>query len=207
MLKMRKKVIKRMCFDAIFAALSIVLYVFGPKFPLPFLFPGFLDVQFSMLPILIATFMLGSFDGLVVVFVRFIVKLLFGSSTMGVGETSDLILSVVVVLIISLVKYLLNKKDNYSDKKKGVLKYITLIGSWLIGSLLSNSFCIPMYCFLWGKENVMNLIMIFPFVNESNWLIYYFGLAVIPFNLMLSSLVGAITLLVDKHLLHFYNRI
>ena len=59
---MRKKVIKRMCVDALFASLALILYVFGPKFPLPFIFPGFLDIQFSMLPILIIAFMLGPYD-------------------------------------------------------------------------------------------------------------------------------------------------
>lgn len=203
---MRKNIIKRMCFDAIFAALSIILYVIGPKFPIPFLFPSFLDVQFSMLPVLIATFMLGPIDGLIVILTRFVIKLAFGSSTMGVGETSDLILSTVVVLVIWLVNHILNYKD-YSDRKKWVIRLTSIIGSWLIGSLLSNSFCIPMYCLLWGEENVMNLIMVFPFVNESNWLLYYFTLAVIPFNLMLSTVVGLVTLFVNDHLLSFYNRI
>ena len=38
-----------------------------------------------------------------------------------------------------------------------------------------------------GKETVYNMVAIFPWVNESNWLLYYFTLAVIPFNLLLSS--------------------
>lgn len=205
---MKRTMIKRMCFDAIFSALSIVLYVFGPKFPLPFMFPGFLDVQFSMLPILIATFMLGPIDGLCVVFVRFIIKLLFGSSTMGVGETSDLLLSIIVVICSALVnKFILNKEE-ITKNKRFVFRLITIIFSWLIGSLVSNSFCIPMYCLMWGEENVMGLVtIVYPFANASNWVMFYFLLAVIPFNLMLSSLVGVVTLLVDKHLLGFYNHI
>ena len=150
--------------------------------------------------------MLGPIDGLIVILTRFVIKLAFGSTTMAVGEISDLILSTVVVLIIFLVNNILKHKD-YSNRKKWVIRLASIITSWLIGSLLSNSFCIPMYCFLWGKENVMNLIMVFPFVNESNWLLYYFTLAVIPFNLMLSTVVGLVTLFVNDHLLSFYNRI
>lgn len=205
---MRKKVIKRMCFDAVFASLSLILYVFGPKFPLPFLFPGFLDIQFSMLPILIVTFMLGPVDGLIVIVVRFFVKVFaFSSFTSPYGEMSDVIYSVVVILSVSLVQYLLNKKENVSGKRRFGTLLGTIIGSWIIGALLSNAFIIPIYCLIMGKEAVYGMIAIFPFVNESNWLLYYFSLAVIPFNLILSSIVGILTLSVDKHLLKFYNRI
>ena len=205
---MRKKVIKRMCFDAIFASISLILYVFGPKFPLPFIFPGFLDVQFSMLPILIVTFMLGPVDGLIVILVRFFVKLFaFSSFTSPYGEISDLIYSIVVVLVVSLVYSKLKKREEVSSKRRFVTLLLTIIASWTVGALLSNSFSIPIYCLIMGKETVYNMVAIFPFVNESNWILYYFTLAVIPFNIMLSSVVGTLTLLVDKHLLNFYNRI
>ncbi|MBE6142805.1 MAG: ECF transporter S component [Erysipelotrichaceae bacterium] len=205
---MRKKVIKRMCFDAIFASISLILYVFGPKFPLPFIFPGFLDIQFSMLPILIITFMLGPIDGLIVILVRFFVKVFaFSSFTSPYGEISDLIYSIVVVLVVSLVYSKLKKQENVSSKRRFVTLLISIVGSWVVGGLLSNSFSIPIYCLIMGKETVYNMVAIFPFVNESNWVLYYFTLAVIPFNLLLSSIVGVLTLLVDKHLLNFYNRI
>ena len=205
---MRKKVIKRMCFDAIFASISLILYVFGPKFPFPFIFPGFLDIQFSMLPILIITFMLGPIDGLIVILVRFFVKVFaFSSFTSPYGEISDLIYSIVVVLVVSLVYSKLKKQENVSSKRRFVTLLISIVGSWIVGGLLSNSFSIPIYCLIMGKETVYNMVAIFPFVNESNWVLYYFTLAVIPFNLLLSSIVGVLTLLVDKHLLNFYNRI
>ena len=205
---MRKKVIKRMCFDAIFASISLILYVFGPKFPLPFIFPGFLDIQFSMLPILIVTFMLGPVDGLIVILVRFFVKVFaFSSFTSPYGEISDLIYSIVVVLVVSLVYAKLKKKENVSSKRRFVTLFVTIVSSWIVGSLLSNAFSIPIYCLLMGEETVYNMVAIFPFVNKSNWVLYYFTLAVIPFNLLLSSIVGVLTLLVDKHLLNFYNRI
>ena len=205
---MRKKVIKRMCFDAIFASISLILFVFGPKFPLPFIFPGFLDIQFSMLPILIITFMLGPIDGLIVILVRFFVKVFaFSSFTSPYGEISDLIYSIVVVLVVSLVYSKLKKQENVSSKRRFVTLLISIVGSWIVGGLLSNSFSIPIYCLIMGKETVYNMVAIFPFVNESNWVLYYFTLAVIPFNLLLSSIVGVLTLLVDKHLLNFYNRI
>ena len=205
---MRKKVIKRMCVDALFASLSLILYVFGPKFPLPFIFPGFLDIQFSMLPILIIAFMLGPYDALVVIFVRFMAKVFaFSSFTSPYGEMSDLIYSIIVIAAVCIVNSKIKKNENISSKKRFVSLLITIVCSWIVGGLLSNSFSIPIYCLIMGKETVYNMVAIFPFVNESNWILYYFTLAVIPFNLLLSSIVGVMTLLVDKHLIKFYNRI
>ncbi len=205
---MRKKVIKRMCVDALFASLSLILYVFGPKFPLPFIFPGFLDIQFSMLPILIITFMLGPYDALIVIFVRFMVKVFaFSSFTTPYGEMSDLIYSIVVILVVAFVDFKLKKVENLTPKRRFVTLLLSIIASWVIGGLLSNSFSIPIYCLIMGKETVYNMVAIFPFVNESNWILYYFTLAVIPFNLLLSSIVGIMTLLVDRHLIKFYERI
>ena len=161
-----------------------------------------------MLPILIITFMLGPIDGLIVILVRFFVKVFaFSSFTSPYGEISDLIYSIVVVLVVSLVYSKLKKQENVSSKRRFVTLLISIVGSWIVGGLLSNSFSIPIYCLIMGKETVYNMVAIFPFVNESNWVLYYFTLAVIPFNLLLSSIVGVLTLLVDRHLLNFYNRI
>ena len=60
---MKKNAIKRISFVAIFAAISIILYCYV-KFPLP-IFPSFLDINFSMIPILICAFMLGPWDACV----------------------------------------------------------------------------------------------------------------------------------------------
>ena len=57
-----KKTIDYMTKIAILAALSSILY-FIPKFPLPFLFPSFLEIQFSNLPAILGGFILGPFAG------------------------------------------------------------------------------------------------------------------------------------------------
>ena len=206
---MRKNIVKRMCLNAIATALAVVLYAIGPKFPIPFLFPAFLDIQFSMLPILIITFMLGPIDGLIVTFARFGIKLLFGTTTFYVGEISDLILTCFVILGCFLINKILSKKEDLPTRAKTGFRYLTIIVSWVIGSLVSNAFSIPLYCII-GKFDIVGLlekVPILSFVTENNWILVYFLLSVIPFNLLLSSVVGGVTLSVDRHLLRFYNRI
>jgi hypothetical protein len=46
-----------------------------------------------------------------------------------------------------------------------------------------------------------------PEITQNNFIFYYVILAVIPFNLMLSSLVVAITALVHKRLKVIYDKI
>ena len=89
--------IKRIAFVAIFAAISSLLYCYV-KFPLP-IFPSFLDVNFSMIPIIIAAFMLGPIDGVIIVLIRFLMKLiLVGTGTQYVGEIADLVLGLVTTV-------------------------------------------------------------------------------------------------------------
>ena len=90
-----QKLIKRMVMISILTALSLVLYILGPKFSLPF-FPAFLEINFSMLPIFIGLFMLGPVDAIIIVLLRFLIKLPF-THTVYVGEITDLLLGSIVV--------------------------------------------------------------------------------------------------------------
>ena len=58
---------------AMYTALSFVLYAFV-KFPLPFAFPGFLDIQISELPALIAGFSMGPVSGCLVIVLKCLLK-------------------------------------------------------------------------------------------------------------------------------------
>ncbi len=69
---------------AILTAVSYILYLFV-KFPLPFLFPAFLDIQISEMPALLGGFALGPVQGAIIVIVKCLLKLPF-SSTACVGE-------------------------------------------------------------------------------------------------------------------------
>ena len=88
------KLINKITKIGIFTALSIVLY--NIKFPLPF-FPPFLEVNFSMLPIILVSLMFGPVEGALVVLIRFLIKLPF-THTVIVGETADLIIGLLTVV-------------------------------------------------------------------------------------------------------------
>lgn len=210
---MKKNTVKRISFIAIFASISTLLYCYV-KFPLP-IFPSFLDMNFSMIPILICAFMLGPWDACVCVILRCLLKWILppGTGTGYVGEVADVLNGLAVVIPAGL----LYQKSN--GKHKTFLAFMISILSWLIMSIIANIFInIPWYTQLFFKGDMTPLIGMsntaFKLISfgkieatEQTFMICYIFLAVIPFNLLLSSIVVLCTALIHKRLKVLYDRI
>lgn len=218
---MKNFTIKRMVCIATFAALSFVLYL-GPKFSLPF-FPSFLEINFSMLPILICAFMLGPIDAVICVLVRFAVKLPF-SSTGFIGETADLIIGFITAFSAGMMYH-------YGPKKhKALFSFLVAIAAWILAGLGSNAwFNIPMYSryytgytfssgykvedgYMFIVNACKDAIKMITFgkvdnVDANNFMMYYLLFAVLPFNLLIALVVTGITALVHKRLRVLYDMI
>ncbi|MBE6137550.1 MAG: ECF transporter S component [Erysipelotrichaceae bacterium] len=207
----KRNAIKRIAFVAAFGAISGILYCFV-KFNLP-IFPSFLDVNFSMIPIIICAFMLGPWDACVCVLLRFIVKLIPGSSTAFVGEVADIILGLTTAIACGCIyKY-------YNGKGKSLLSFGAVVAVWVVVSILINIFInIPFYINFFFDGNKAPLIgmcdsafKLISFGNVSvtadNFMVCYVFLAVIPFNLMLSLIVVLITIPIHNRLKALYDMI
>ena len=200
----RKKLIDFTAKIAIFSALSFILYIF-PKFPLPFIFPEFLDIQFSNLPALLGGFVLGPLGGVLIVVIRCVLKLIIvTSSTAGVGELADLLLGICVVLPSSLIYKF------YRNKKGGYIALIVSVLLWVVSSVFINIYInVPMYLKLYCGGNVEKFISycaIIKGINAENFLKYYTLYAVIPFNLLLSTMVAIITAIAYKRISNIFKR-
>ena len=184
-----KKTIDYMTKIAILAALSSILY-FIPKFPLPFLFPSFLEIQFSNLPAILGGFILGPFAGGLIVAIRTLIKLPF-SSTACVGELADFLIGIATVLTSSIIY----KKIK---TKKG-------------GAITNYAFLIDFYAKFYADAGGMAMIIevckkVLPSINENNFMrLYLFG-AVLPFNLLLSILVSIVTFMVYKRISDLFKK-
>lgn len=209
---MKKNTIKRISFDAVFATISALLYCYV-KFPLP-IFPSFLDVNFSMIPILICAFMLGPWDACVCVIIRCLMKWLFvGTGTGYVGEVADILNGLAAVIPAGLIYQKLNTKN------KTLFAFMAVIASWLVMSIVSNIFInVPWFTYYMFKGDITPLVgasnsafqlISFGRIEATNetFMLWYVLLAVIPFNLLLSSLVVFVTAIVHKHLKVLYDKI
>ena len=123
--------IRRMTMTAMLAAISFVLQFL--EFNVPFV-PSFIKMDFSDLPALIGAFSLGPVSGLAIALVKNLLHL-FVTSSGGVGELSNFILSALFVVPAGII---------YKEKKT---RTRALWGS-LLGAVLSAAISIPCNYFI-----------------------------------------------------------
>lgn len=187
---------------AIFGAIAALLYcVPFLKFPVPF-FPSFLEFHFDEIPVFIAGFAYGPMSAIGVILVKTIIKLPF-STTLGVGELSDVIFSLAFVIPSSIIyKY----KRNFKGALLGIL--VGLVFQLLV-SLLGNIYVmVPFYMFMFNmtSEQLLAICRIAnPNINDVTWT--YGLLAVLPFNAIKDAAVIAVTMLVYKSTHRLIDRI
>ena len=202
---MKRKSIMKITETGILSAISTIMYLPMFSFPLPFLFPGFLELQFSNLPAIIAGFASGPVAGCLVIIIKTIMKLFIsGTSTSYVGELADIIIGIVVVLTTSLIY----KKIK---TKKGAILSLS-IGSlvWIVSAILANwKILVPFYIefFMGGNVDVfISACSVIPGINESNYMIMYLIFGTLFFNMLISIITSIITFFVYKRVSMLFDR-
>jgi len=198
---MRNNRVLQMVIIANLSALSLLFY-FILKFPLPFIFPSFLDIQFSNLPAIIGGFILGPIGGASIIVIRTLIKLPF-STTAGAGEMIDLLIGMSTVLTSSIIY------RKMKTKKGAIIASISGMFVWTFVALLANylfviDFYIAFY-FNGSVDSLVGMLSVIPGVNSENYMEKYLLYAALPFNILLSGLVYGITFLVYKRISHFID--
>ncbi|MCF7926281.1 MAG: ECF transporter S component [Candidatus Izimaplasma sp.] len=193
---MKKNRVLQLAVIANLTALSVLFY-FILKFPLPFIFPSFLDIQFSNLPAILGGFALGPIAGSTIVIARTLIKLPF-SSTAFVGEFIDLIIGLSTVLVSSII-YLKNR-----TRKGAIIAMIAGIFTWVFVAVLTNYlFVLDFYIEFYFNGEVAPLVgmmSVIPGITVDNYMEKFILYAAIPFNLLLATLVYGITFIIYKRI-------
>lgn len=179
---------------AILTAISFILYAFA-KFPLPFMFPGFLEIQISELPALLAGFSMGPVSACIVIVLKCLFKLAM-SHTGNVGELTDILLGISSVLPASVI-YQLHK-----DKKHALIGLAVGTAILTALSLVVNRFIsIPFYAKLYGFDAVVGMVSsLYENVTVDNFYTYYLLIGVLPFNILRCIIVSGLTFVLYKRL-------
>ena len=179
---------------AILTAISFILYAFA-KFPLPFMFPGFLEIQISELPALLAGFSMGPVSACIVIVLKCLFKLAM-SHTGNVGELTDILLGISFVLPASVI-YQLHK-----DKKHALIGLAVGSAILTVLSLVVNRFIsIPFYAKLYGFDAVVGMVSsLYENVTVDNFYTYYLLIGVLPFNISSCLIVSGLTFVLYKRL-------
>ena len=193
---LRSNKIRNMAYISIFSGISVMLYMFL-KFKLPF-FPPWLEVNLSMLPIFLIIYLLGYKEALVVVVIRFLFKIT-STETAFIGETADIIIGLSTVLASGLY-FSKTEKNN----KNLLISLVVGIIAWTIAGSLTNTFMlIPWYLTTYNLslDNLASSLQyLYSGINGKNFMLYYNLFGVIPFNIMLGSIVSIITYIVAKRI-------
>lgn len=191
---MKNNIVRKISIIGVMGAISALLYIVI-KFPMPFLFPSFLDIQFSEIPAIIISFIYGPFEGIVTLLIRLLIKLPF-SKTSFVGELADLLISISLIIPSSLIY-----KKNKTKKQAVLALCIGIIVSTIISLIVNQYILIPAYLFLFFDNDMKPLITMckaIKGINENNFMTYYLLFGILPFNLFRYIIVFLVTFLVYK---------
>lgn len=164
------------------------------QFPIPTLFPFFLELDISELPALLGGFTLGPIAGSIIVLLKNLLLLAVrGSKTSYVGELSNFIVGAAFVVPASIL-YINNK-----CKRGAIYSLIAGILGMTIVACISNYYLIiPLFSKTLGFESVMEMAARSnkAIVDMKTYILY----AVVPFNILKSMVVSIFTLLIYKRL-------
>jgi len=186
---------------AIFGAIASILYVVDVfQIHLPFL-PGFLALHFDEIPAFIAGFAYGPWAGFAVILIKTIIKIPF-TSTLVVGELSDLIFSTVFVVPAAMIY---QRKRNLKGVAIGFS--VSVVLQLIVSAVLNVYAMLPFYIYVMGfsQEGLLYVCQLAnPAITDLGWT--YAALAVVPLNLIKDAAVIFVTFIVYRSihkLLHF----
>lgn len=133
MITKEKLLLRRISVVALMSALGFVLMLL--EFPLPFIIPEFVKLDFSEVPVLLAAYMFGPIEGVLVCLIKNLLKALFLSTSGGIGELCNFLLGCTLALPAGIA---------FKRMKSG---RSMLIGG-MLGSVIMAVLCLPVNYFI-----------------------------------------------------------
>lgn len=184
---------RRVAIVGMFSAISAVLMLF--EMPLWFA-PGFYELDFSEIPVMICAFSMGPVAGVTTELCKVLLKLIMkGTSTAFVGDFANFVVGCTMVLPASILYY-------YKKSKSMALSGLVLgtLVMTIFGSALNAFYLLPKFSQLFQMP-LDAIIGMGTAVNSrinSVWTLVLF--AVVPFNILKGTLVSLITMVLYKHI-------
>lgn len=178
-----------------FSAIAAILMLF--EFPLPFA-PAFYELDFSELPVLVGTFAFGPVAGVMMEFVKILLKLLFkGTSTAFVGDLANFAVGCSFILPASVV-YSFRK-----NKKNAVIACV--VGTLCItvfGTAFNAVYLLPAFSKLYGipLDSLLAMGMEANGLVREGSIVSFVVACVAPMNLIKGASVSLVTMMIYKPL-------
>jgi riboflavin transporter len=183
---------QKLTLTGIFSALAAVLmYV---EIPL-FFAPEFYKLDFSEIPVLIASFMMGPVAGVVTEFLKILIKIIIKpTSTAFVGEFANFVVGCAFVIPTSIIYWRRKTRKNALIGMSIGTVVMTLVGCFTNAFIL-----LPAFAYLYGGMPVEQLIAAGTKVNPAiNNMFTFILLAVTPLNILKGVLVSVLVFIIYK---------
>lgn len=186
---------RKLAMIGMFSAIAMVLHLFD--FPL-FFAPGFYKLDFSELPILVGTFAFGPVAGVMMEFIKIVLKLFVkGTSTAFVGDLANFVVGCSFILPASAV-YAFRK-----SKKSAIIACVTgTLILTIFGTAFNAIYLLPAFSKLYGMplEDILAMgAAVNPMVAGDS-ILNFVAACVAPLNLIKGFSVSLLTLLIYKPL-------
>ena len=186
---------RKIAMIGMFSAVAMLLHLFD--FALPFA-PSFYKLDFSELPILVGTFAFGPAAGVMMEFIKILLKLFIkGTSTAFVGDLANFVIGCSFILPASVI-YAFRK-----NKKNAIIACITgTLVMTIFGTAFNAVYLLPAFSKLYGLplENLLAMgTAVNPLAQEGN-IVSFVAACVAPLNLINGTSVSIVTLLIYKPL-------
>ena len=184
--------VRNLAVTGMLSAVGCVLMMLD--FPLPMLIPGFVKMDFSELPALLASFSIGPVAGIAVCLLKNILAAIFHGSTLGIGEVCNFLMGAVFSGVAGLI-YQHNK-----TRKTAVIGALVGAAAMAIASVPINFFfSYPVYAVAFGgMEAIIGAYQaINPNVGSLLGCLIVFNM---PFTLVKGLLTAVLAFLVYKPL-------
>lgn len=177
--------VHKLTIAAALSALAAVLMLF--EIPLVFVAPDFYKLDFSEVPVLIGTFVLGPVYGVVIEFIKVALNFaLNGTITGGIGELANFLVGCALVLPAGFI---------YRHKKSRVSAALGMAAGTVVmavfGVALNALLLIPAYSKLMPLEAIISAGHAIVPAIRGVWTFAVYCVA--PFNLLKGVIVGAVT--------------
>ena len=186
---------RKLAMIGMFSAIAMILHVLD--FPI-FFAPGFYKMDFSELPVLVGSFAFGPVAGVMMEFVKILLKLCIkGTSTAFIGDLANFVVGCSLIIPASTV---------YSFKKTKKSAIIVCIVGTLVMTVFGTAFnavyLLPAFSKFYGMPLDAILAMgaeVNPLAKEGS-IVSFVVACVAPMNLIKGTLVSVVTLLIYKPL-------
>lgn len=177
---------------AMLTAVAVVLQYIEVSIPIV---PSFLKLDFSDIPELIGSFVIGPLWGVIICLLKNLIHLPF-SGSVGVGEFSNFILGAIFVFVAGMIY-------KYNKTKKGAL-IASVCGAFAMAalSIITNYYIVyPVYAQLWAGGDMNVIINMYKaLLPASDTLLKSLLIFNFPFTFGKGIIVAAITMFIYKPL-------